>query len=788
MSFEIIRPLGRGGMGEVYLARDTRLDRQVALKTLRSDLQTGDFVSRLRREARLLAQLNHPHIVQLYDITEWEGEPALVMEYVEGQNLHICLRENRGDYGDRLRWLAEIAAALEAAHCAGIVHRDLKAENVLISRLDSAKVTDFGIAEEDTLNSRRDQDIAALGELARRLLEGFDNSSPGLQHLMDRLSASTAGQLPTAAEAAEGFRLAWHEATQADTLIPAAPDELVATPSGIRGRVIGATALVLTVAAAVWFFNRVPDSLYVAVLDTHVADAGDLGQELRLGLQTTVEQALRQSVIASPTLRLVSARETSGLRGSATDIAGAVGADEAVTTSLSCLEWSCDLTLQRVDQTGAVLASRSTSLLPDAMADAWNIVVHQWPFLYPDSGQAGELGEFIDEADFSEYLELTLAADAGSGQASELATFKRAEALLARADRFLPLYRLYIDSALDLHDETSDPAYLRRAERVLDGARTWAGDSPLLHQALFDLSMERGDHAAAEETLSELRRLSPDRAMIHRLAARLHSEQARYAQADRHYQQALALRPGRNLRYDAAWNFYEWGRPEEAGALLKASLAAYPQDPRPHDMLGMIKLHAGDLEDAAGHFHESLLIEQTVTTRSNLGLTLLLQGDYARAREEFIRLYEDGNRTAIMLINLADTEALMGNQEAADRLYGEVIAGQTRMAKPNDPRALSQAYAQLGQYERAIAALKQGENSRRRNSEDSFNAALVYTLAGQHIAAIVEVEEALASGFSGIWFTLPFFDPLCADPAFETLLGEADIDPHCEQQAARTAL
>lgn len=151
--YTILSAIGRGGMGLVYRARDTRLDRQVAIKCLRSELFEAHYRERFKREALLLAKLNHPHIVQIYDYLETETQLALVMEYVDGQNLQQHLRENIVSLAQRMQWLTQIAQGLAVAHDTGIIHRDLKAENILINKHKLAKITDLGIAKSQDFNA-----------------------------------------------------------------------------------------------------------------------------------------------------------------------------------------------------------------------------------------------------------------------------------------------------------------------------------------------------------------------------------------------------------------------------------------------------------------------------------------------------------------------------------------------------------------------------------------------------------------------------------------------------------
>src|SRR5262244_3446512 len=144
--YEILSAIGAGGMGEVYRARDTRLDRIVAIKVLPEHLSASPEVrQRFEREAKTISQLSHPHVCALHDVGR-EGEVEyLVMEYLEGETL--CDRLGRGPLPleQALRYGIEIADALDKAHRQGIVHRDLKPGNVMLTK-SGVKLLDFGLA------------------------------------------------------------------------------------------------------------------------------------------------------------------------------------------------------------------------------------------------------------------------------------------------------------------------------------------------------------------------------------------------------------------------------------------------------------------------------------------------------------------------------------------------------------------------------------------------------------------------------------------------------------------
>ena len=159
--YEVLAPLGSGGMGEVYRARDRKLGRDVAIKILPEAFALDpERLARFEREAQVLASLNHPHIAQIYGVIE--QPPALVMEFVDGEDLAERLTRGRIAIDEALDLAKQIAEALEAAHERGIVHRDLKPANVMVSPSGTVKVLDFGLAKAvDSLLAGRGNDDAA---------------------------------------------------------------------------------------------------------------------------------------------------------------------------------------------------------------------------------------------------------------------------------------------------------------------------------------------------------------------------------------------------------------------------------------------------------------------------------------------------------------------------------------------------------------------------------------------------------------------------------------------------
>lgn len=172
--YQVLSLLGTGGMGEVYLAEDTRLGRRVALKLLPEDLANNEQrVTRFQQEARAASNLNHPNILTIHEIGQFDSRHFIATEFIDGETLRQRLNQERMELGAVLHVATEIASALAAAHSAGIVHRDVKPENVMIRHDRIVKVLDFGLAK--LTESRADG--KADTQLPRKLLA---NTEPGM--------------------------------------------------------------------------------------------------------------------------------------------------------------------------------------------------------------------------------------------------------------------------------------------------------------------------------------------------------------------------------------------------------------------------------------------------------------------------------------------------------------------------------------------------------------------------------------------------------------------------------
>src|ERR1700694_2128231 len=169
--YGIVSPLGAGGMGEVYRARDNRLGREVAIKLLPEAVASDpDRLSRFEQEARSASALNHPNIVTIYDVGRVDSVSYIAMELVQGKTLRDLLAEGALATRRLLSLAGQIADALARAHEAGIVHRDLKPENLMVTREGFVKILDFGLAKL----------IAPEGSEVSQLPTGAEGTRPGM--------------------------------------------------------------------------------------------------------------------------------------------------------------------------------------------------------------------------------------------------------------------------------------------------------------------------------------------------------------------------------------------------------------------------------------------------------------------------------------------------------------------------------------------------------------------------------------------------------------------------------
>ncbi|MEM7585463.1 MAG: protein kinase [Acidobacteriota bacterium] len=828
--YTILDRLGAGGMGEVFSAHDERLKRRVAIKRLHPDhALTGERLARFRREAQLAAQLNHPAIVQIYDVLEHDGAEHIVMELVEGHSLSQLLADGPLPVERVAAIAVDVLDGLAAAHAQGIIHRDLKAENVLITTAGRAKITDFGIAmslepeladtrltaTQDVVGTRRAMapeqirgealdertDLYAFGVLLYEALTGkspFRASSVArtISNILEQqpppvheLDATIPGELSalvsyllrkrrelrprSAVEVRErlGHFAAQRPGVDEATMLTAtgSPTELPAgepTPPVRRGRVpaplmVLAAAAIALLAIAIW--RPKPEPTAVAVMKPQLDEPESPWKLVALGAHTAASSALA----SHPDFLVKASREVDVVAGAPRAVALAVAVEEVVTLDLECAEGSCQVALSRVaGEDGRVLATRSF-VMPSEDFRAANAIVTQQVF-EAFGRRAVEVGAIPSSEALAAYLRLRQRRE-DEGATPELAS--ELAALRTQSGEFLEGLLLEADVLRRRFADSRDPADLTTAVELFVRAEALAPHDPRPVTGHCRVLISQGELDAAEAVLGELDQRMPGIAEVLDLRAKLLRERGRGREALAVLRRAASQQPSWKRLSNLAALEASLGEIEAAREHLQDSLRRFPGNLAGMSRLAQIELVAGDVSRAVELYERLVARSPSLPELSNLGLALLLEGQYKRSVEAYQQVLDREPDNPMFALNLADVMQLEGAAEAASELYLRVLE-----LVQDDPDTAAwqlltvkaQALGHLGRHREAVAAVQRARQLAPDNGQAAFEAALVYSLAGELASAAVNAEQAVELGYAKRWFALPWFDDLRRyDPSFE---------------------
>ena len=831
--YRVTGPIGSGGMGTVLKAWDERLQRWVALKAVQpSGRAPAKRVERLRREARALAAVDNPAVARLHDVLEHDGCTYLVMEYVEGRSLTHRLMAAPLDLRDAIRIARQIALGLQAVHDAGMVHRDLKPDNVRLSESGQVKLLDLGLARhvrpeeaEERLTSEgvvlgtgasmspeqaagRDldprSDLFALGSLLYEMLTGrhpFRAASPlETHHRVLQHRPAAAERLNPAVPPALG-RLVHRLLEKDRRLRPSSAAEVVAAldaltqpdrtatwdavpPSSRRrarpGRVAW-TAAVVTIAALVavawWLLQRPEPRPVVAVaLPSVHHDAGGrsgLAGLLRVAAVDTLA-GIRDVDVLPPDLTAPGGSDPQRL-------ARAVAADEVVTVDMRADGTAAEITVRRLAGDDArVLRASHTNPKTVGTADVARMVAELTGDAFGATPHpARDLHPGLSDDELVRYLEVAASLlEPRDGPPPEellerLHTLRDAKpnvGVLALAQARCAAALGEATGRSDLLERAAEAA--RDARRLMpQDARGWAAE---LRSALL-----REDLATADQALQRLSTLAPFHPLLPRWRADLARRRGDVARAVELLRSASRRAPAWWILEDLAAIDLAHGRTQEARQMLLDELELAPRRHRGRSLLARLELGQGHPARAAVLLRGLLRERLTVRDARDLSLALLLTGDLEEARS----WAESGLRLApgdpSLLLQRSDCELLSGGPGAADPWYRRTLeAARTRRESgAQSHQAEAVALAHLGHHVAAVEAVQQLLGSRPGDPAAEFTAARVYTLAGDRTSAVVSAIRSLDLGLGPRWYELPFFEDLRGDPRLAPRLAGQAVSP-----------
>ncbi|MCV6622105.1 MAG: protein kinase [Cellvibrionaceae bacterium] len=828
--YRILGVLGRGAMGVVYLAEDARLKRKVAIKCLHKSQHAEVLIQRLRREAKSLAKLDHPNVVKVYDLIEQKGDVALVMEYVEGQSLNQRIKGFHLSLRQKLALLVQILDGLSAAHRAGIIHRDLKLDNILVDIDGHAKIGDFGIAKkqsEETVELSRHGGV--LGSLAAMspeqirgedLTEASDIFSFGMiawQILKERHPFQAENELlkvekilnePAASFQEEGLpkdlvehldkTLVKDPANRASDiseiikLLRACSKNLNESESDptltnvselfrkksfkdVRRKLLIAVSalLLITILSFILISHIKPENetVYVAVLPPvlHVEDSLSYAE-----VQKTVYDALQEGVINLDDSYLIPAFEVADYLEEIDQIFSALSADAVLKSELSCRDFRCDLNLILESSKGEV-SRRLDHIVDPKLLEIHRLTQLNLAELFPGRKGLLALSEVVSEQDYKEYVKLNSNSQESESNYTEL--IFQLQGLISRAPDFEPLYELLIKISLDQYSETKDESF---KELILEALKT-AEYSKINRNKLgllrAEVYAEIGQLDQALKEVSKLENDFGDIRQIHTLKGLVEEKRENYKTAVFHFQAASELRPSVRAYRDMAINYWYLGNVDKAISSLNKALEINPKDMRASLSLAAFYMTKGDLDKAEELYLEFEEKSQVSSTVVNIGLLYMLKRQYKKAEKYLILAGQKTQKEGNWRLNLADNYLLQGNDEKAKEHY-LILIDSLKFENDSDSLAgLAQAYIHTGDSKKALEALQGAKQISPNNSDTLYAEAIVYTKLLDFSSALLAAEKSIELGVGKVWYLLSWFDPICESEDYRKQFMELTGNP-----------
>jgi serine/threonine-protein kinase len=556
-------------------------------------------------------------------------------------------------------------------------------------------------------------------------------------------------------------------------------------------KVASLALLCLTVLLALWFNSTQEiETKQVVILKPTLADSSLMAPMQQDLVISAVEDALRQAVINTKNMYLISQREVNAITreypNDLNKLRQAVGASDIISTTLACDNSRCKVSFSRLvvnedNSDNLSVKSEKNWLAP---IDKFNVIFStsqtQFASLFPEQSEVNQSGLVqrpINEDDYRDYIALYNQIK-GHGKYSEK-SLTQLEALLAHSPYLYAGYGLYRDAALDLYLDSKDKKYFQQLDVLLQNSPPEYRYSVFAAIDRFWLASDRGNMAEARIQVGEAQKRGADDLTILGFEAFMFFNNGNYKEAADSYASAFKLRPSSSLLYNIAFSYWRVGDLTKAESSLNKMLKIVPNDYKAIRLQANIWLLQGRLELAITAYEKIVNNLNNGRDLTNLSLAYALNKQYDKSLKYAKKAVFLSPKNRIRRLNLADIEFVLGNIDEANKHYQKIIDASVDNNKYRYWLDIAQARLQLNQQNLAIEALNKAKNLAPNNGEVAYTSALVYSVLGEQVSAIFEVNKALVNKVGAVWFNLPWFDNLCMENEFKQLMKKYDNASRC---------
>jgi eukaryotic-like serine/threonine-protein kinase len=708
--YEILEKLGQGGMGVVYRARDTRLDRFVAIKVLSPDRSgNSDSKRRFLREAKAVSALNHPGIVTIHDIVTEGDLDLIVMEYVSGRTLDRLIPATGLDLDVAFAYATQMADALASTHSAGVIHRDLKPSNVIVAENGTVKLLDFGLAKLNALSAAASESDTTVSTSFMLTEVGSVVGTPAY------MSPEQAAGLPvdSRTDIFSFGSMMYHMLTGArpfDGQHTAAivHEVFFAEPARLKGKRPGTPDAVE--ALVLKCLNKKPEDRYQSM--------GDVAAELRRLVSPSQSGRQWEAGLATITLPPNQA------------VAGQVTWKQRKPT----LRWTVVALITAVG--GLAISIPSTrDVVLGKLSTASDAALSKSAFDLTREGR-----EWIDR-----YY-----SPGNIGKSFDL--FQRA---LARDPKYAPAYAGAATALWRRFMVDQDRAAL---DQALSNAQRAVEIDPHLSASRLALGWVLIERGQSKEALSEFKQVliaDPLNADAHRGLGAAYKRLNRREEALASYKKAIELRADDWENHNHLGNmFYQLGDYQNAESEFRRVIELAPDHYAGYRNLGSMFHMQGRYPEAAAQWQKCLQIYPTATIYTNLGTTYFVQGLYQQAVSAMEKGIELGANNSLVWGNLGDAYRWTpGNTSKANDAYlrASQLVREALQKSPEDGdlrSRLAMYLAKRGDIQQAVAEMVAVEKLPKKNVNVLYRSTIAYEIAGKRDEALRSVNAALGSGYS----------------------------------------